>query len=176
MRNIITLTLIFVFTIIFTGCSRSPNVPLNKVNHFHFHDTDGRTQYLKVKTEDRGQGIEKIASALRVGSKIMEENGYKYFIINNKYFFSKTTNGISPYITSLKDLENFCFPKGGGLEEKCKSLNFKLLKLQITGQKEPVFLKPTWSTQEVLNDPYVKEKAVFTESVEMTSKLMTKKY
>lgn len=175
MKNIITLTLILVFTIIFTGCSRSPNVPLNKVNHFNFEDNK-RTLYLKVKTDNKDQGIEKVASALRVGAKIMEENGYKYFIIRNKYFIDKFTNGTSPYISNLKDLDSFCFPTESGLEEKCEPFSFKLLKLEIIGQKNPIFLKPTWSTQQVLNDPYVKEKAMFTESVKMARKLMPKKY
>lgn len=176
MKNL-TLALVSIFIAIsFVGCaSSSPSTPNNKMVKINDGATKSKSSLLiKIKTDDV-KPIQKIASALNEAAKVFKTKGITHFKISQKYLIDKKTNGLSNYVTDLKSLEEFCFPKQSGLEDKCEKLTHKTLKLWIHG-KTPVFYEPTWSVIQVLNDPYVKQKAVFNGHTTMTVKEAFKKF
>lgn len=177
MRNITSIFISLIMALFFIGCAGgSVSTPSNeKLVKINDEATEGkRSLLIKIKTTG-ATPLQKIASALNEAAKVFKSKGITHFKINPKYLMDKSGLGISNYVTDLKSLEEFCFPKGDGLETKCEKLRFKTLKLWIAGT-EPVFYTPTWSVEQVLNDSYVQKNAILKGHTTMTMKEAFKKY
>lgn len=163
MKKILTLIMLIATIFALTGCGAiqpkigSGNHNIIKINKIKVEEGNkGESFFVSIKADS--EPIEKIATIIERAAIEFKKEGVEYFSISPNFFFTeKIPNGILPYVTDIESLKAFCFPEGGGLEQKCKPLTGTVVKLFIKEENSNLYVKPTWSVEEVLNDQNIKK-------------------
>lgn len=146
---------------LFTGCGlKEPQVGENQNLITLTKHKIGNSEHFNagVSINTKAEAIEKVAVLIQRVSKEFDEVGIKYFTISNNYLgMDKVKNGISPFITDIESLNQYCFNTDNGLELKCEPLTFDSVRLYFFGSLEPIYTKPTWSVKQVLSDSKIEE-------------------
>lgn len=170
-KTILTLTIILVSTLIFTGCNNQryaaigkrialqENAKLNPIPKDFVHSGieysfNEEKKLLVVRVDKKIQGEysqkEIFNTVMHKTAEVLKSNGYKYIYIPNKF------RTVPFYLSGVKNISNLCFENNKAKNEDfrvCSVLNSEFTKnFAFIGLKEPIMHSVTFEVERTLED------------------------
>lgn len=154
MRNIIKSLIVCLLGFYFTGCSPKMLEGQDPTTGKDYNGVINKDNgVVKIAVDISLNEKERIALIIkRAALEFKKQNTTGFTLdrgIMNKGKFVGT--GMSPLVTNLTDLFDYCYPSSFGLETKCKYLDIEKATFIFRADSNNYF-GPTWSVEQVLND------------------------